>query len=175
METNTWPQLAEGLYGFLTGREATLEYTVDRMEIWVPRDTTRDAPQARWQVNGTVGGARAHLLARGNLVELDLEQPRRFVSAAGFGGGAPCDCWRFNSIAWRSRCGSRAVGPLLSPSAAKRGPVWSGGSSVPHIWKSATGCPSGVCCDSVGHHMFVLILTRLSAVVDVVGSVGGRR
>jgi len=86
METNTWPQLAEGLYGFLTGREATLEYTVDKMEIWVPRDTTRDAPQARWQVNVTVGGARSHLLARGNLVELDLEQPRRFVSAAGFGG-----------------------------------------------------------------------------------------
>lgn len=37
-------------------------------------------------VDVTVGGARAHLLARGNLVELDLDHPRRFVSAAGFGG-----------------------------------------------------------------------------------------
>ena len=37
-------------------------------------------------VDVTVGGARAHLLARGNLAELDLEQPRRFVSASGFGG-----------------------------------------------------------------------------------------
>ena len=24
------------------------------MEIWVPRDTTLDAPQARWQVNGSL-------------------------------------------------------------------------------------------------------------------------
>jgi len=37
-------------------------------------------------VDVTVGGARAHLLARGNVVEIDLDQPRRFVSAAGFGG-----------------------------------------------------------------------------------------
>ena len=40
METTTWPQLAEGLYGFLTGRGATLEYAFDKMEIWVPRDTS---------------------------------------------------------------------------------------------------------------------------------------
>src|SRR5918912_213870 len=49
----TWPQLAEGLYGFLTGRGATIEYAFDRMEILVPRDTGADAPQARWGVSGT--------------------------------------------------------------------------------------------------------------------------
>lgn len=54
METNTWPQLAEGLYGFLTGRGATVEYAFDKVEVWVPRDTTPDAPQASWQVNGTL-------------------------------------------------------------------------------------------------------------------------
>jgi hypothetical protein len=37
-------------------------------------------------VDVTVGGAHAHLLARGNLVELDLDHPWRLVSAAGFGG-----------------------------------------------------------------------------------------
>ena len=37
-------------------------------------------------VDVTVGGARAHLLARGNLVQLDVDHPRRLVSAGGFGG-----------------------------------------------------------------------------------------
>ena len=54
MEPTNWPQLAEGLYGFLTGRGATVEYSFDKMEIWVPGDTSHDSPQARWQVNGTL-------------------------------------------------------------------------------------------------------------------------
>ena len=37
-------------------------------------------------VDVTVGGVRAHLLARGNLVELDLDHPRRLVSVIGSGG-----------------------------------------------------------------------------------------
>jgi hypothetical protein len=53
-ETATWPQLAEGLYSFLTGRGATIEYSFENMEIHVPRDTAEDAPRARWQVHGTM-------------------------------------------------------------------------------------------------------------------------
>lgn len=53
-ENATWPQLAEGLYSFLTGRGATIEYSFDNMEIMVPRDTSEDAPRARWNVNGTL-------------------------------------------------------------------------------------------------------------------------
>jgi hypothetical protein len=53
-EPTTWPHLAEGLYSFLTGRGATIEYQMDNLEVMVPRDTTENAPQARWKVNGTL-------------------------------------------------------------------------------------------------------------------------
>lgn len=53
-ETQTWPQLAEGLYGFLTGRGATIEYSFENMEIGVPSSTRNDSPQAQWKLNGTI-------------------------------------------------------------------------------------------------------------------------
>jgi len=53
-EKTTWPQLAEGLYSFLTGRGATIEYGFDNMEVLVPQDTSKDAPQAHWRLNGTL-------------------------------------------------------------------------------------------------------------------------
>jgi hypothetical protein len=53
-QVTTWPDLAEGLYSFLTGRGATIEYSFDRMTLMVPRDTGENAPQARWLVNGTL-------------------------------------------------------------------------------------------------------------------------
>ena len=53
-DTNTWPQLAEGLYGFLTGRGATIEYSFDNMDIMIPRDTQDSSPRARWNLNGTL-------------------------------------------------------------------------------------------------------------------------
>jgi hypothetical protein len=53
-DVTTWPELAEGLYSFLTGRGATIEYSFERMTVLVPRDTGDDAPQARWLVDGTV-------------------------------------------------------------------------------------------------------------------------
>ena len=52
--TTTWPELAEGLYSFLTGRGATIEYTFDNMQVWVPSSTSHDAPSAQWRVNGTM-------------------------------------------------------------------------------------------------------------------------
>ena len=53
-ETTTWPELAEGLYGFLTGRGATIEYAFEQLEILVPRTASDDAPQAKWTLNGMV-------------------------------------------------------------------------------------------------------------------------
>lgn len=52
--TTTWPELAEGLYGFLTGRGATIEYSFDNVEVWVPSSTHAEAPSARWKVNGSL-------------------------------------------------------------------------------------------------------------------------
>ncbi len=51
-ETTTWPELAEGLYRFLTGRGATIEYRFDEMTIGVPSAARPDAPQATWRLNG---------------------------------------------------------------------------------------------------------------------------
>lgn len=53
-ETQTWPELAEGLYGFLTGRGATIEYSFDNMEIGVPSSTRESATQAKWKLNGSI-------------------------------------------------------------------------------------------------------------------------
>ena len=53
-EVTTWPHLAEGLYSFLTGRGATIEYQFDNLEVSVPRDTGPDAPSALWKMNGTM-------------------------------------------------------------------------------------------------------------------------
>lgn len=51
-ETTTWPELAEGLYSFLTGRGATIEYHFNDMSIGVPSAARPDAPQAMWRLNG---------------------------------------------------------------------------------------------------------------------------
>jgi hypothetical protein len=52
--TTTWPELAEGLYGFLTGRGATIEYHFEDMEIGVPSSAHADAVRATWKVNGAL-------------------------------------------------------------------------------------------------------------------------
>ncbi len=53
-ETTTWPELAEGLYSFLTGRGATIEYHFDNMEIGVPSSAHADASRAMWKLNGAI-------------------------------------------------------------------------------------------------------------------------
>ena len=53
-ETTTWPEFAEGLYSFLTGRGATIEYAFEQLEILVPRHAGDDSPEAKWKLNGTV-------------------------------------------------------------------------------------------------------------------------
>lgn len=53
-EATTWPHLAEGLYSFLTGRGASIEYQFENMEVSVPRDTGPNAPSALWKLNGAL-------------------------------------------------------------------------------------------------------------------------
>jgi hypothetical protein len=53
-QTTTWPELAEGLYAFLTGRGATIEYTFDNLSIQVPSSTHPEAPSALWKLNGGI-------------------------------------------------------------------------------------------------------------------------
>lgn len=50
--TTTWPELAEGLYSFLTGRGARIEYHFEDMTIGVPSSAHPDSPQATWRLNG---------------------------------------------------------------------------------------------------------------------------
>jgi hypothetical protein len=53
-QTTTWPELAEGLFSFLTGRGATIEYSFDNLQISVPSSTHAEASSALWKLNGTL-------------------------------------------------------------------------------------------------------------------------
>ncbi len=53
-ETETWPELAIGLYERLTGRGAEITYEFDDMQIDVPDRIGEDADHARWRLDGTV-------------------------------------------------------------------------------------------------------------------------
>ncbi len=53
-ETETWPELAIGLYERLTGRGAEITYEFEDMQIDVPDRIGPDAEHARWRLNGTV-------------------------------------------------------------------------------------------------------------------------
>ena len=52
--TNSWPELAIGLYDKLTGRGAQINYEFDNFEVFVPSSTDDDADAARWKMNGTL-------------------------------------------------------------------------------------------------------------------------
>ncbi|MDX1578579.1 MAG: hypothetical protein R3266_08840 [Gemmatimonadota bacterium] len=52
--TNSWPELAIGLYDRLTGRNAEIRYDFDHMEVDVPGGTGEGAERARWRLNGTL-------------------------------------------------------------------------------------------------------------------------
>ena len=52
--TQTWPDLAIGLYDKLTGRNAEISYEFDGLEIGVPSSASSHAQQATWRVSGTV-------------------------------------------------------------------------------------------------------------------------
>lgn len=53
--TNTWPELAIGLYDALTGRNAEITYDFQNMEVSVPAKTGGEGIEhAHWKLNGVV-------------------------------------------------------------------------------------------------------------------------
>ncbi|MEM9354223.1 MAG: hypothetical protein AAGA92_14540 [Planctomycetota bacterium] len=52
--TNTWPDLAIGLYDRLTGRGAEINYVFDDMHVKVPSGTGKSADHAEWVLNGGI-------------------------------------------------------------------------------------------------------------------------
>ncbi|MAQ93139.1 MAG: hypothetical protein CMM84_06400 [Rhodothermaceae bacterium] len=53
-QTQTWPDLAIGLYDKLTGRGAGIEYEFDDFDLQVPSGTGDAASHAQWKMNGTI-------------------------------------------------------------------------------------------------------------------------
>jgi len=53
-ETQTWPELAIGLYERLTGRGAEITYEFEDMQVDVPDKVGEDADHARWRLDGTL-------------------------------------------------------------------------------------------------------------------------
>ena len=53
-DTQTWPDLAIGLYDKLTGRGAEITYEFDNLEIAIPSSASDSAQHAKWKVSGTV-------------------------------------------------------------------------------------------------------------------------
>ena len=50
--TETWPELAIGLWDKLTGRNAVIEYEFDNMDVQVPSGAGSNASHANWKLNG---------------------------------------------------------------------------------------------------------------------------
>jgi len=53
-DTQTWPDLAIGLYDKLTGRGAEITYEFQGLEVSVPSSASDTASHATWRVSGTV-------------------------------------------------------------------------------------------------------------------------
>ena len=53
-DTQTWPDLAIGLYDKLTGRGAEITYELHNLEVSVPSSASDKAQHAVWKMNGTV-------------------------------------------------------------------------------------------------------------------------
>ena len=52
--TQTWPDLAIGLYDRLTGRNAEIDYELHDLRVDVPSGTGANAEHASWRVNGGI-------------------------------------------------------------------------------------------------------------------------
>jgi hypothetical protein len=52
--TESWPDLAIGLYDRLTGRGAEIAYQAENLEVLVPSGIGKDVSHAKWVLNGTV-------------------------------------------------------------------------------------------------------------------------
>ncbi len=54
VQTNSWPDLAIGLYDRLTGRNAEITYEFAEIRIKIPSGTGPKVEHAEWVLNGTV-------------------------------------------------------------------------------------------------------------------------
>jgi hypothetical protein len=52
--TQTWPELAIGLYDKLTGRGAQITYEFEDLDLYVPSKVGEEAEHAHWKMNGTL-------------------------------------------------------------------------------------------------------------------------
>ncbi|OZC03972.1 hypothetical protein [Rubricoccus marinus] len=52
--TETWPELAIGLWDKLTGRGAVIEYTFEDFNVSVPSGAGKNATHADWKMSGTL-------------------------------------------------------------------------------------------------------------------------
>ena len=54
LDSQTWPDLAIGLYDKLTGRGAEITYELQNLEISVPSSASPTAQHVTWRVSGTI-------------------------------------------------------------------------------------------------------------------------
>ena len=52
--TNTWPEMAMGLFDALTARKAEISYEMDNLSLAIPSATGEDSRAAKWVFNGTL-------------------------------------------------------------------------------------------------------------------------
>ena len=52
--TTSFADLGKEMWSYLTGKQATIDYTFVDMTVEVPRSTGADAPRATWKLNGTL-------------------------------------------------------------------------------------------------------------------------
>lgn len=53
-ETTSFSDLGRDMWSYLTGQEATIDYTLVDMIVEVPRSTGPDSARAIWKLNGTL-------------------------------------------------------------------------------------------------------------------------
>ena len=52
--TTSFSDLGRDMWAYLTGQEATINYTFVDMRVEVPRSTGPDSARATWKLNGTL-------------------------------------------------------------------------------------------------------------------------
>ena len=53
-QPTTWTDLGAGMWSYLTGKEAAINYQFVDMEVAVPSHTGDSSPAATWRLNGTL-------------------------------------------------------------------------------------------------------------------------
>jgi hypothetical protein len=53
-DTTSFSDLGRDMWSYLTGKEATIDYTFVDMAVEVPRATGPDSARATWKLNGTL-------------------------------------------------------------------------------------------------------------------------